>query len=94
MVAFWEEIKERPSLEKGSCRLWPELSDERYTWQKQLYSKFEEDKEILKHEKTSVVPFPLDRVWEDVDVKKNKIRNKGVSDIKYLPNYDLCFQGF
>lgn len=41
-----------------------------------------------------VRPVAIRQVWEDVDAAENKRVGAGVSRLKRLPDYDLCFQGF
>lgn len=41
-----------------------------------------------------VTPAPVPSVWEEVDVRQCRAKGRALGQLKGLPAYDLCFQGF
>ena len=41
-----------------------------------------------------VIPAPVPSVWEEVDVRQCRAKGRTLRQLKGLPAYDLCFQGF
>jgi len=93
MIAFWKDITCHPDKQEipGASRPFPNVTKTRYTWPKLLTKKPSGFGKSLPEE---IEPVWVSPIWEDLNKSANEINGCGIGSLKYLPSYDVCFQGF
>ena len=107
MMAFWKEIRVRPSKQPGSARPWPLpfASGKLPAWADELnridvYSKgssalLSQSKEDNDYSSPQTQIIPVPRVYELLDgTPVPKYHENSDGEGYYMPEYDKVFQGF